>query len=67
MSLCPDPHYCIRYTDMNSRLASTSSSLFANNTQKFLMSVGPQTTKNKGYWHVDHKDEAVRGARDDLE
>jgi hypothetical protein len=46
---------------MNSRLAATSSSLFANNTQKFLMSVGPQTTKAKGVWHVDHADEAVRG------
>jgi NAD(P) transhydrogenase len=52
---------CIGYTDMNSRLSATSSSLFANNTYKFLLSIGPQTTKNKGMYHIDHTDEAVRG------
>jgi len=57
----PNGVKCIGYTDMNSRLAATSSSLFANNVQKFLLSVGPQTTKSKGYWHIDHSDEAVRG------
>jgi hypothetical protein len=40
---------CIGYTDMNSRLSSTSSSLYANNVFKFLLSIGPQTTKNKVY------------------
>jgi len=52
---------CIGYTDLVSRLPTTSSNLYANNAQKFLESVGPQTTKEKGYWHVDHEDEAVRG------
>jgi NAD(P) transhydrogenase len=57
----PNGVKCLGYTDINSRLAATSSSLFANNTSKFLLSVGPQTTKSKGHWHVDHADEAVRG------
>jgi NAD(P) transhydrogenase len=61
MVITPNGVKCIGYTDMNSRLASTSSSLFANNLQKFLMSIGPMTTKTKGYFHVDHADEAVRG------
>jgi len=38
---------CIGYTDMASRLATTSSQLFANNQAKFLLSVGPHTTKDK--------------------
>jgi NAD(P) transhydrogenase len=61
MVTTPNGVKCIGYTDMNSRLAATSSSLFANNTMKFLMSVGPQTTKEKGLYVVDHEDEAVRG------
>jgi len=52
---------CIGYTDLNSRLATTSSSLYANNQTKFLLSIGPQTTKEKGVFVIDHADEAVRG------
>merc|ERR1711871_318871 len=52
---------CIGYTDLVSRLATTSSNLYANNQTKFLLSVGPQTTKEKGVFTIDHEDEAVRG------
>lgn len=52
---------CIGYTDLPSRLATTSSSLYANNISKFLLSAGPQTTKQDGYFYIDHEDEAVRG------
>ena len=46
---------------MPSRLPTTSSSLFSNNISKFLLSAGPQTTKNSGHYLIDHEDEAVRG------
>jgi NAD(P) transhydrogenase len=52
---------CIGYTDLPSRLPTTSSSLYANNISKFLLSIGPQTSKVPGYFFIDHKDEAVRG------
>ncbi|CAB9508472.1 transhydrogenase, mitochondrial [Seminavis robusta] len=52
---------CIGYTDMPSRLATTSSSLYANNISKFLLSAGPHTSKEAGYYFIDHDDEAVRG------
>lgn len=52
---------CLGYTDLPSRLASTSSSLYSNNISKFLLSIGPQTTKQAGYYWIDHNDEAVRG------
>jgi hypothetical protein len=52
---------CIGYTDLPSRLSTTSSSLYANNISKFLLSIGPQTTKAPGYYFIDHNDEAVRG------
>lgn len=52
---------CIGYTDLPSRLPTTSSSLYSNNISKFLLSAGPQTTKQKGYFHIDHEDDAVRG------
>lgn len=52
---------CIGYTDLPSRLPTTSSSLFANNISKFLLSAGPHTTKEPGYFYIDHNDEAVRG------
>lgn len=52
---------CLGYTDLPSRLSTTSSSLYSNNISKFLLSAGPQTTKNAGYYHIDHEDEAVRG------
>ena len=51
----------IGYTDMNSRLASTSSSLYANNQLKWILSAGPTTTKTKGELALDHEDIAVRG------
>lgn len=49
------------YSDLPSRLPSTSSTLFGNNMAKFLMSMGPQTTGDQGYLYIDHKDDAVRG------
>lgn len=52
---------CIGYTDLPSRLPTTSSSLYANNISKFLLSIGPQTSKEAGFYFIDHKDEAVRG------
>lgn len=52
---------CLGYTDLASRLPTTSSSLYSNNISKFLLSMGPQTTKVKDYWYIDHDDDAVRG------
>lgn len=50
----------IGYTDLPSRLASTSSTLFGNNVAKFLLSIGPQTTKEKGFFQIDMEDDAVQ-------
>mmetsp|Transcript_69993 Transcript_69993/g.104136 ORF Transcript_69993/g.104136 Transcript_69993/m.104136 type:complete len:1134 (+) Transcript_69993:51-3452(+) len=50
----------IGYTDLPSRLASTSSTLFGNNVAKFIMSIGPQTTKEKGKFQIDLNDDAVQ-------
>jgi NAD(P) transhydrogenase len=50
----------IGYTDLPSRLASTASNLFANNIAKFILSIGPQTTKEKGVFQVDLEDDAVQ-------
>ena len=52
---------CLGYTDLPSRLPTTSSSLYANNISKFLLSAGHHTTKEPGYYFIDHEDEAVRG------
>jgi len=52
---------CIGYTDINSRLASTSSTLYANNQMKWILSAGPTTTKTKGEFALDYEDIAVRG------
>ena len=52
---------CLGYTDLPSRLPTTSSTLYANNISKFLLSAGPQTTKTPSYFYIDHNDEAVRG------
>ncbi|GMI12981.1 hypothetical protein TrLO_g11074 [Triparma laevis f. longispina] len=49
----------VGFTDLPSRLPATSSNLFSNNIKNFLLSIGPQTTKNKGYFHIDTSDEAV--------
>jgi NAD(P) transhydrogenase len=50
----------IGYTDLPSRLASTSSTLFGNNVAKFLLSIGPQTTKQQGVFQIDMEDDAVQ-------
>jgi NAD(P) transhydrogenase len=52
---------CLGYTDLPSRLPTTSSSLYANNISKFLLSAGPNTSKESGYYFIDHQDEAIRG------
>lgn len=52
---------CLGYTDLPSRLPTTSSSLYANNISKFLLSAGPHTCREEGYYYIDHQDEAVRG------
>ncbi|KAL7444380.1 hypothetical protein ACHAXH_009980 [Discostella pseudostelligera] len=52
---------CLGYTDLASRLPTTSSTLYSNNISKFLLSMGPQTTKVKDYLYIDHEDDAVRG------
>jgi len=52
---------CIGFTDMNSRLASTSSTLYANNQMKWILSAGPTTTKTKGEMALDYEDVAIRG------
>ena len=46
---------CIGYTDLPSRLPTTSSTLYANNISKLLLSAGPQTTKESGYYYIDHE------------
>ena len=50
----------IGYTDLPSRLATTASNLFANNVAKFILSIGPQTTKEKGVFQIDLDDDAVQ-------
>lgn len=52
---------CLGYTDLASRLPTTSSTLYSNNISKFLLSMGPQTTKVKEHFYIDHDDGAVRG------
>lgn len=50
----------VGYTDLPSRLASTASSLFANNIAKFILSIGPQSTGEKGVFQIDMEDDAVQ-------
>ena len=47
----------IGYTDFPSRLPTQSSTLYANNLSKYLLSMGP-----KGQFHIDLEDEVVRGS-----
>ena len=47
----------IGYTDFPSRLPTQSSTLYANNISKFLLSIG-----DKGVFNVDLEDEVIRGA-----
>jgi len=52
---------CLGYTDLPSRLASTSSALYANNISKLLLSAGPMTNKeNQDTFFLDHEDECIR-------
>ena len=53
---------CVGYTDLPSRLPTTSSTLFANNIHKYLVSFGPQTGGEKGQFAIDFEDEVVRGS-----
>ena len=59
--ITPNGVTCLGYTDLPSRLPTTSSTLYANNISKFLLSAGPQTTKVADHFYIDHNDEAVRG------
>jgi NAD(P) transhydrogenase len=59
--ITPNGVTCLGYTDLPSRLATTSSSLYSNNISKLLLSAGPHTTKVKDHFYIDHNDEAVRG------
>lgn len=47
----------IGYTDLPSRLPTQSSTLYANNISKFLLSIGKQD-----HFHIDLNDEVVRGS-----
>lgn len=49
----PNGVTCIGYTDLPSRLPTTSSSLYSNNAMKFVLSMGPQTTKKNGKTVMD--------------
>ena len=50
---------CIGYTDLPSRCAGQSSTLFGNNIANFLLSMGDSKAKE---FEIRHDDEAVRGA-----
>ena len=54
----PNGVTCIGYSDLPSRCAGMSSTLFANNVTNFLLSMGDPKEKR---FYIDHKDEAVRG------
>ena len=60
--LCLQGVTCIGYTDLPSRLPTQSSTLYSNNISKFLLSMGPFTTKVNDEFLIDHTDDAVRGA-----
>ncbi len=50
----------IGYTDMPSRMAGQSSSLYANNISKLLLSAGPFTGGPKAHFAIDHADPVIR-------
>ena len=52
---------CLGYTDLASRLPTTSSLFYSNNISTFLLSIGPQTTKVKDHYYINHDNNAVRG------
>lgn len=45
------------YSDLPSRLPTQSSTLYANNISKFLLSIG-----EKGHYNINLEDEVVRGS-----
>ena len=51
----------IGYSNLPSRLPTTSSNLYANNVAKFILSVGPTTLKNGKHYTIDYSDPVVRG------
>jgi NAD(P) transhydrogenase len=53
---------CIGYTNMPSRMGTTSSNLFSGNVSKFLLSMNKEGEDDKpDMWHIDtENDEAVR-------
>ena len=57
----PNGVTCLGYTDLVSRLPTQATAAFGNNVAKFLLSIGPQTTGNKGEYYIDYEDDAVRG------
>jgi NAD(P) transhydrogenase len=56
----PNGVTCLGFTNLNSRLADTSSTLFARNQAAFLLSIGPWSTKVKGVFSIEHGDRVVR-------
>ncbi len=58
----PRPHLPPSTPARPPRLPTQSSTLYSNNISKFLLSMGPFSTGNKGVFLIDDKDDAVRGA-----
>ncbi|KAG2424600.1 hypothetical protein HXX76_014327 [Chlamydomonas incerta] len=52
----------VGYTDMPSRMAGQSSTLYANNISKLLLSAGPFSGGPKGHFRIDHADPVIRGS-----
>jgi len=52
----------VGYTDLPSRMPTQSSTLYNNNIVRFVLSMGPFTSQQKGAFNIDYRDEAVRGA-----
>merc|ERR1712129_500613 len=51
---------CIGYTDLCSRLAATSSSLYANNVTKLLLAISPLPSTSARRVNVDMNDDVQR-------
>ena len=49
----------VGFTDLPSRLPETSSALFSNNVANLILSIGPTTTKQKGYFYPDLADDVT--------
>lgn len=50
----------IGYTDLPSRMAGQSSTLYSNNISKLLLSAGPFSGGPKGSLRIDHADLVIR-------